>query len=49
MLQWLDKDKVKNLEKKDTMIMRDGEFATMMQQQEADEEQKYMEKEQWSM
>ena len=33
-LQWLEEDEVQNLEKKENMIMRDGEFATMMQQQE---------------
>ena len=38
-----------NLEKKENVIMRDGEFATMMQQQEEDETQKSMEKEQWDM
>ena len=31
------------------MIMRDGEFTTMMQQQEEDEAQKLMEKEQRAM
>ena len=34
------------MEKKENMIMRDGKFATMMQQQEEDEAQKLMEKEQ---
>ena len=37
---------MQNLEKKEQMIMRDGEFATMMQQKEEDEAQKLMEKEQ---
>ena len=32
-IQWLEEDEVQNLEKKENMIMRDGEFATMMQQQ----------------
>ena len=32
-LQWLEEDEVQNLEKKENMITRDGEFATMMQQQ----------------
>ena len=40
---------MKNLEKKEHMIMRDGKFATMMQQQEEDEAQKSMEKEKWAM
>ena len=40
MLQWLEEDKVQNTEKKENMIMRDGEFATMIQQQEEDKEQK---------
>ena len=31
------------------MVMRDGEFSTMMQQQEEDEAQKSIEKEQWAM
>ena len=34
------------MEKKENMIMRDGEFATMMQHQEEEEAQKLMEKEQ---
>ena len=37
------------MEKKEHMITRDGEFATMMQQQEEDKANKYMEKEQWDM
>ena len=40
---------MQNLEKKENMIMRDGEFATMIQQQEEDEAQKLMEKEQRAM
>ena len=40
---------MQNLEKKEHMIMRDGEFATLMQQQEEDEAQKSMEKEQQAM
>ena len=40
---------MQNLEKKDDMIMREGEFATMMQQQEEDEAQKSMEKERRAM
>ena len=48
-LQWLDEDEVQNLEKKEQMIMRDGEFTTMMQQQEVDEAQKSTEKEQRAM
>ena len=43
-LQRLEEDKVQNLEKKEQMIMRDGEFATMMQHQEEDEAQKSTEK-----
>ena len=35
-LQWLEEDEVQNLEKKEQMIMRDGDFATMIQQQEED-------------
>ena len=35
-LQRLEEDKVQNLEKKEQMIMRDGDFATMIQQQEED-------------
>ena len=35
-LQRLEEDEVQNLEKKKHMIMRDGEFATMIQQQEED-------------
>ena len=42
-LQRLEEDEVQNLEK---MIMRGGEFSTMVQQQEEDEAQKSMEKEQ---
>ena len=37
------------MENKENMIMRDGEFATMMQQQEEDEVQKLMEREQRAM
>ena len=33
-LQRLEKDKVQNLEKMEQMITRDGNFATMIQQQE---------------
>ena len=40
---------MQNLEKKENMIMRDGEFATMMQQQEEDEVHTFMEKEQRAM
>ena len=36
-MQRLEEDKVQNMEKKEHMIMRDGEFSTMMQQQEEDE------------
>ena len=35
-LQRLEEDDVQNLEKKEHMIMRDGDFATMIQQQEED-------------
>ena len=48
-LQWLEEDEVENMENKENMIMRDGEFVTMMQQQEEDKAQKLMEKEQWDM
>ena len=37
------------MEKKENIIMRDGYFATMMQQQEEDEAHKFMEKEQRAM
>ena len=37
---------MQNLDKKEQMIMRDGEFATMIQHQEEDEDQKWMEKQQ---
>ena len=43
-LQWLEEDEVQNLEKKEQMIMRDGNFATTMQHQDEDEAQKLMEK-----
>ena len=36
-LQWLEEEEVQNLDNKENMIMRDGEFSTMMQQQEEDE------------
>ena len=48
-MQRLEEDEVQNLEKKEHMIMRDGEFSTMMQQQEEDKVQKLMEKEQRAM
>ena len=48
-LQRLDEDEVHNLEKKEQMITRDGNFATIMQHQEEDEAQKLMEKEQRAM
>ena len=38
-----------NLEEKEQMIMRDGELATIMQQQEEDKAHKLMEKEQRAM
>ena len=44
MLQRLEEDEVHNLEEKEHMIMRDGKLATIMQQQEEDEAQKYMDK-----
>ena len=40
---------MQNNDKKEQMIMRDGEFATMMQPQEEDEAQKLTEKEQRAM
>ena len=43
-LQKLEEDEVQNLEKKEQMIMRDGEFVTMMQHQDEDEAQKLMDK-----
>ena len=45
-LHWIEEDEVQNLEKKEHMIMTDGKFSAMMQQQEEDEAQKPMEKEQ---
>ena len=45
-LQRLEEDEVQNMEKKEHMIMGDGEFATMVQHQEEDEAHKSMEKEQ---
>ena len=39
-LQRLDKDEVQNTEEKEQIIMRDGEIATMIQQQEEDEAKK---------
>ena len=35
-LQRLEEDKVQNLDKKEQMTLRDGTFATIMQQQEED-------------
>ena len=35
-LQRLEEDEVQNLEKKELMIMRDGNFAIMMQHQDED-------------
>ena len=43
-LQQLEEDEVHNLGKKEHIIMRYGELATMMQHQEEDEAQKLMEK-----
>ena len=40
---------MQKLEKKEHMIIRYGEFATMMQQQEEDEVHTFMEKEQRAM
>ena len=48
-LQLLKEDEVHNMEKKEHMIMRDGEFATMIQQEEEYKAQKLMEKEQRAM
>ena len=48
-LQRLEEDKVQNLEKKEHIIMRDGDFFTMMQQQQEDKAQKSMDKEQRAM
>ena len=48
-LQILEEDKVKNMDKKEQMSMRDGKCSTMMQHQEEDEAHKSMEKEQWAM
>ena len=30
-MKWLEEDKVQNMENKENMIMRDGEYSTMMQ------------------
>ena len=35
-LQRLEEDEVQNMDKKEQMIMRDGYFSTMIQQQEED-------------
>ena len=35
-MQWLEEDEMQNLEKKEKMIMRDGDFSTMIQHQEED-------------
>ena len=35
-LQWLEEDELQNLKNKEHMIMRDGEFVTMILQQEED-------------
>ena len=48
-LQQIEEDKVHNMEKKEHIIMRDGDFATMMQQQEEEEAQKLMDTEQRAM
>ena len=40
---------MQNLDKKENMIMRDGEFVTMIQQQEEEKVNKSMEKEQKAM
>ena len=40
---------MQNLEKEENMIMRDGEFSAMMQQQDGDKAQKSMDKEQHAM
>ena len=45
-LQQLEEDEVQILEEKEKIIMRDGEFVTMMQHQEEYEAQKWMDKEQ---
>ena len=42
MLQQFEDDEVHNLEKKEQMIMRDDELATIVQQNEEDEAQKSM-------
>ena len=44
-LQLLEEGKVQNMEDKEQMIMRDGDLATIMKQQEKDGAQKLMEKE----
>ena len=48
-LQLLEEDEVQNMENKEQMIMRDGDFVTMIQQQEEYQAQKLMEKEQQAM
>ena len=48
-LHLLEEYKVQNLEKKEQMIIRDGKFATMMQHQEENKAQIFMEKEQRAM
>ena len=39
-LQRLEEDEVQNMEEKEQMIMRDGKLATIMQQQEVEEDHK---------
>ena len=48
-MQWLEEDKVNNMDNKEHMIMTDGKFGTMIQYQDEDKYQKSMEKEQWAM
>ena len=43
-LQQFEEDEVYNLENKEHIIMRDGEFVTMMQQQEEEKSHKLMDK-----
>ena len=44
-MQQLVEDEVQHIEEKEHMITKDGELATIMQQQEEDEAQKSIDKE----
>ena len=48
-LKLLEENEVQNMEKKEQMIMRDGDFAIMIQQKEEDQAQKLVDIEQQAM